>query len=74
MGTCFRVVPTTTWAPALVGIEGFSSLDASPVLKSAADFLAGAGVVCGTLALLVVAIACCGSQSLMGGKELVVCP
>eukprot|EP00731_Ephydatia_muelleri_P038788 Em0910g1a len=40
---CSGVVPTTTWAPALVGIVAFSSLGALSVVKTATDLLASAG-------------------------------
>ena len=57
---CSVMVPTTTWAPALVGIVPFSDLGALFVVKSATDLLASAGEY-RAIALLVAGIPCCGS-------------
>ena len=60
------VVPTTTGAPALVGIVPFSSLGALSVVKTTTDLLASAGEY-GAIALLVAGIPCCGTWALARG-------
>ena len=60
------MVPTTTWATALVGIVPFSSLGALSVVKTATDLLARAGEY-GAISLLVAGIPCYGSWALARG-------